>query len=190
VCRSKHVEPSINFGIINSITKLHLVGISIELHSLFYLETALHVSGGTTTHHQERKQLYLQHLVVVTPLLLPDAVDTVVCAPDDWWRYHPKHVEQFPDKINCVTWKNIVEPDSPQTTIWRIRTACWKTKATNIHSECVIFIFHYNKGCTNAPVCYVIRTVYVLHIFSVHFSVTATIRPLWPVLLAADIVNL
>jgi len=31
------------------------------LHSLFYLETALHVSGGTTTHHQERKQLYLQH---------------------------------------------------------------------------------------------------------------------------------
>ena len=26
VCRSKHVEPSINFGIINSITKLHLVG--------------------------------------------------------------------------------------------------------------------------------------------------------------------
>jgi hypothetical protein len=29
------------------------------LHSLFYLETALHVSGGTTTHYQERKQLYL-----------------------------------------------------------------------------------------------------------------------------------
>jgi hypothetical protein len=25
------------------------------LHSLFYLETALHVSGGTSTHHQERK---------------------------------------------------------------------------------------------------------------------------------------
>ena len=40
------------------------------LHSLFYLETALHVSGGTVTHHQERKQLYLQHLVFVRPLLL------------------------------------------------------------------------------------------------------------------------
>jgi hypothetical protein len=40
------------------------------LHSLFYLETSLHVSVGNTTHHQERKQLYLQHLVVVTPLLL------------------------------------------------------------------------------------------------------------------------
>jgi hypothetical protein len=44
------------------------------LHSLFYLEIALHVSGGTTTHHQERNQLYLQHLVFVTPLLLPAAI--------------------------------------------------------------------------------------------------------------------
>jgi hypothetical protein len=42
-----------------------------KLHSSFYLETALHVSGGTSTHHQERIQLYLQHLVFVTPLLLP-----------------------------------------------------------------------------------------------------------------------
>jgi len=41
------------------------------LHSLFYLKTAIHVSGGNTTHHQERKQLYVQHLVFVTPLLLP-----------------------------------------------------------------------------------------------------------------------
>ena len=38
------------------------------------LETALHVSGGTTTYHQERIQLYLQHLVFVTPLLLPAAI--------------------------------------------------------------------------------------------------------------------
>jgi hypothetical protein len=58
------------------------------LHSLFYLETALHVSGGTTTHHQERKQLYLQHLVFVTPLPLSAAIveelklDCVFCG----WR--------------------------------------------------------------------------------------------------------
>jgi hypothetical protein len=44
------------------------------LHSLFYLETALHVSGGIINHYQERKQLYLQHLVFVTPLLLPAAI--------------------------------------------------------------------------------------------------------------------
>jgi hypothetical protein len=28
---------------------------------------------------------------------IPDALDTVVCVPDDVWNYHPKHVEQFPD---------------------------------------------------------------------------------------------
>jgi len=33
------------------------------LHSLLYLEIALHVSGGTSTHHQQRLQLYLQHLL-------------------------------------------------------------------------------------------------------------------------------
>jgi len=44
------------------------------LHSLFYLETTLHVSGCTITHHQERKQLYLQHLVFVTLLLLSAAI--------------------------------------------------------------------------------------------------------------------
>jgi hypothetical protein len=106
------------------------------------METVLYVSGVISTHHQERIQLYLQHLVFVTPLLLsaaimeelepvwvscgwrtpptahsnrfqlfhdsgryvavtvwqiPDVVETVVCAPDDGWKYHPKHVEQFPD---------------------------------------------------------------------------------------------
>jgi hypothetical protein len=44
------------------------------LHSLFCLETALHVSGGTTTHHQECIQLDQQHLVFVTPLLLLAAI--------------------------------------------------------------------------------------------------------------------
>ena len=44
------------------------------LHSSFHLETAVHVSGGTITHHQEHKQLYLQHLVFVTPLLLSAAI--------------------------------------------------------------------------------------------------------------------
>ena len=55
---------------------------------------------------------YLQHLVFVTPLLLPAATveelelrsnSSTRAAADDWWWYHPKHAEQFPDKINCVT---------------------------------------------------------------------------------------
>jgi len=53
------------------------------LHSLFNLEIALHVSGGTTTYHQERKKLYLRHLVFVTPLLLPSGFGglEVACWP-------------------------------------------------------------------------------------------------------------
>ena len=39
-----------------------------------YTKTAVHISGGTSTHHQERIQLYLQHLVFVTPLLLSAAI--------------------------------------------------------------------------------------------------------------------
>jgi hypothetical protein len=39
-----------------------------------YLETALHVLGVNFTHHQERIQLYIQHLVFVTPLLLSAAI--------------------------------------------------------------------------------------------------------------------
>jgi len=47
----------------------------MQLYTVYlYLETALHVSGGTSTHHQERIQLHLQHLVIVTPLLLSAAI--------------------------------------------------------------------------------------------------------------------
>jgi hypothetical protein len=48
----------------------------MQRHTFYlFLETALHVSGGTSTHHQERIQLYLQHRVfVTTPLLLSAAI--------------------------------------------------------------------------------------------------------------------
>jgi len=40
----------------------------------YFWETALHISGGVSTHHQEHTQLYLQYLVLVKPLLLPTAI--------------------------------------------------------------------------------------------------------------------
>jgi hypothetical protein len=47
----------------------------MRLYTVYwYLETALRVSGGTSTHHQEHIQLYLQHLLFVTPLLLSAAI--------------------------------------------------------------------------------------------------------------------
>jgi hypothetical protein len=39
-----------------------------------------------------------------------------------------------------LMWKNIVEPDRPQITIWHICIAYWVPKATNTHSEYVILI--------------------------------------------------
>ena len=60
--------------ILNYLVILIYIQQDATLHGLFYLETALHVSGGTITNHQERKQLYLQHLVFVTQLLLSAAI--------------------------------------------------------------------------------------------------------------------
>jgi len=39
-----------------------------------------------------------------------------------------------------IIWKNIVQPGRSQTTIWRMRFACWITKATDTHLEYAIFI--------------------------------------------------
>ena len=37
-----------------------------------------------------------------------------------------------------ITWKNIVESDRVQKTIWRMRISCWIPKARNTHTGCVI----------------------------------------------------
>jgi hypothetical protein len=58
-----------------SILKYTCISNKMQRYTVYlYLKTALHVSGGTCNHHQERIQLYLQHLVFVTPLLLSDAI--------------------------------------------------------------------------------------------------------------------
>ena len=45
---------------------------------------------------------------------------------------------------NCtvyeIMWKNIVQLDRPQMTIWPMRIAFWIHETTNTHSEYVIFI--------------------------------------------------
>jgi hypothetical protein len=51
------------------------ISITMQRYTVYlYLEIALHVSVGTSTQHRERIQLYLQHLVFVTPLLLSAAI--------------------------------------------------------------------------------------------------------------------
>jgi len=62
----------------------HSISNKIQRYTVYlYLETALHVSGGTSTHHPERKQLYLQHSVFVTPLLL----SAVIVEEWNWLAY-------------------------------------------------------------------------------------------------------
>jgi hypothetical protein len=58
-----------------------------------YLQIVLHVSGGTSTRHQERIQLYLQHLLFVTPLLLSAAIswNGLECAVGGV--RHPQHTQ-------------------------------------------------------------------------------------------------
>jgi hypothetical protein len=75
VYKYNHVNKKI-YAHLQNISSAILIYIQQDaiLHSLFYLETALHVSSGIITHHLERKQLYLQHLVFVTPLLLSAAI--------------------------------------------------------------------------------------------------------------------
>jgi hypothetical protein len=46
----------------------------------------------------------------------------------------------FNRTMNEIMWKIILEPGRPQMTIWRMRIGCWIPKATNIHSEYVVFI--------------------------------------------------
>jgi hypothetical protein len=70
-------------------------------------------------------QRYTVYLYLET--VLADAVDTVVCASDDWWKYLPKHVDQFPDinklcnVASCWIYIGILLGANPILHISRIR---------------------------------------------------------------------
>ena len=70
-----------------------------------------------------------------------------------------------------IMWKNTVEPDRPQMTIWRRRTACWVIMDIDIHWEyVVILLFHCNNGWRAAPRCHVTRTSHAFwNVASVRF---------------------
>jgi hypothetical protein len=58
-----------------SIFQYTCISNKIQRYAIYlYLETALHVSDGTCIYHQERIQLYLQHQLFVTPILLSDTI--------------------------------------------------------------------------------------------------------------------
>jgi hypothetical protein len=80
------------------------------IKSLLYSYSALHVSDTLAPIIRSLLILHIQlpvtvcrwvicifQLWSVITVAIATVVDTVVCAPDDGWKYHPKHVEQFPD---------------------------------------------------------------------------------------------
>ena len=63
---------------------------------------------------------------------------------------------------NCafydIAWKNIVEPDRSQTTLWRMRIACWIPKAANTQNMESLLLFRSNNDYAKASECYVTGT--------------------------------
>ena len=115
------------------------------LHSLLCLETALHVLGGTTTHHQECIQLYLQHLVFVRLLLLPAAIvpggsnhltntrsHRYSCMCSWWW------VEVPPETCRAVSRYNKL---CNIASCWIYIRMYW-----NVHLNCILlYVIHKHK---------------------------------------------
>ena len=69
-CTSRHLK------LVKFCSDIFLYISSKMQHNTVYLhlETALRVSGGISTHHQEHTKLYLQYLVFVKQLLVPAAI--------------------------------------------------------------------------------------------------------------------
>ena len=80
----------------------------------------------------------------------------------------------FPPKnpaIYKIAWKNMVEPDRPQLAIWYGACASHaEYKTTETHSEYVILSFHGNNGYANAPHWYSVRTLPVLFLNRILFT--------------------
>ena len=61
--------------------------------------------------------------------------------------------------VDDIMWKNIVEPDKPQMTVWRMIITSWITKATNTHVGFVIIIAFFTA--TMVAWTYLNVTLYV-----------------------------
>jgi hypothetical protein len=56
------------------------------------------------------------------------------------WLFIKKYIFFENPAVYEIMWKNILEPDRSQMTIWLMRIAYWIPKATDTHSEYVKLI--------------------------------------------------
>jgi hypothetical protein len=84
-----------------------------------------------------------------------------------------------------IMWKNIVQLDKTQMTIWYMLTECRKTKVTNKHSEYVIIIVftlqQWLHECASLLRCtFIVCLVFLITEYSSvvlqHFSLTAYLK--------------
>ena len=78
VCRSKHVEPSINFGIINSITRCILLVISTDSYYCLSPACVNDKNSVTTKHAQNQAAILLRQKKILTLSWATDSVDVKV----------------------------------------------------------------------------------------------------------------
>jgi len=92
---------------------------------------------------------YLSHRYCYLPAI------AVFCAPDDGWRYHPKHVEQFPDKIDCVK-------------LHLVGYIYWNVLTMHGPMNFKFKFNHIRVKATQMLICYVIATSIIHLIFMLH----------------------
>jgi hypothetical protein len=129
----------------------------MQRHTVYlYQETALHVSVGTSTQHQERVQLHLQHLVFVRPLLLSAAIS--------WKRFecavggvrHPQHTQTGSNSSTIVSilppaqyWVRSTDHSAPRYNKDTLKIITQYTKPTTVSSN-----FYTRKGSMKMMVCF------------------------------------
>jgi len=124
-------------------TQLHVNGFSwnsiIEYFSKFCLQSSSFITNMTTIIGILHEYLCTFMMVPQWILLRVINVSNIICKENQ--KTHFMFINFSKNYAVYETmWKNMVEPNRPQMTIWHMCFACWITKATDTHSEYVILI--------------------------------------------------
>jgi len=142
VCPSVHlsVRPSVFLSPWNNSAPTYRIFMKFDIWAVF--EINCWENSNFNTIGQEQQTLYMKitkrffiisHSILLTPRKVSNVVkeNKKLCSAT-----FSKIVPFFFE----IMWEKCVERARPQMTIWRMRIACWITKATITHLQYVIFI--------------------------------------------------
>ena len=84
---------------------------------IYFWKTALYVSDGISTHHQEHTQLYLKYLVLVKPLLLPASIVEELELVWMWCGFWSVLVRLQPHQNRSIQYPHHTQTSSTSSTI-------------------------------------------------------------------------